>query len=104
MKHLRGQQCLFTETRIEIEVSLLLLLDLTVSANTLSSNKYSNNNIFFLSILSNSSWFLHAVFNRGQLFTVKNILFPVFPFILPKIYIIVSKRWYAFKWVSTLCL
>ena len=55
MKHLRGQQCLFTETRIEIEVSLLLLLDLTVSANTLSSNKYSNNNIFFLSTLSNSS-------------------------------------------------
>ena len=48
MKHLRGQQCLFTKTRIESEVSLLLLLDLTVSANTLSSNKYSNNNIFFL--------------------------------------------------------
>ena len=48
MKHLRGQQCLFTKTRIESEVSLLLLLDLTVPANTLSSNKYSNNNIFFL--------------------------------------------------------
>ena len=47
MKHLRGQQCLFTKTRIESEVSLLLLVDLTVSANTLSSNKYSNNNIFF---------------------------------------------------------
>ena len=55
MKHLRGQQCLFTKTRIESEVSLLLLVDLTVSANTLSSNKYSNNNIFFLSTLSNSS-------------------------------------------------
>ena len=61
MKHLRGQQCLFTKTRIESEVSLLLLLDLTVSANTLSSNKYSNNNIFFS--LHTFQFFL--IFTRG---------------------------------------